>query len=319
MLANILTINMAQNDNKKQLIFDKYSSNLNFLNENNFINSDTDVYICPLCIEPHKTLNESNPLTLEDAPPKSLSGKANTLTCKKCNNQAGHKIDFHLAERLNEIENKKFTPNTSINVRTKIGTETFNGTLSVDKDGTMTMLHSNKNNHPEKLKTAIENLSKDHVVDFDFLKSRIVPEKLEYALLKAAFIILFEETGYALILDKTYDFIREQISKPEIRIYPENFWFNNTNNIKDGVYFNMTRGMESIIVAFNLKTDIINRGFLVMLPIPNTDFINVIKNFNKAIEEKSTVTLYPVEGEKNDYLGSIETLEKMYNWIEKTR
>lgn len=317
MLADILPNNMAKTDNKKQIIFDKYFENLKFLNENQFISSETNVYICPLCLEPHTALNESNPLTLEDAPPKSLGGKANTLTCKKCNNEAGHKIDVHLAERLNEIESKKFQPNTKINVRTKIGTETFNGTLSVDSGGVMTMFHSEKNNHPKKLKTAMENLSKDHIVDFDFLKSRIVPEKLEYALLKTAYMILFEKTGYALILDKTYDIVREQINKPETRIYPENFWFNNADNITDGVYFNMTKGMESIICVFNIKTEIIDRGFFVTLPLPNTNFEEVIENFNKAIDEKSTVKLYPTHGEKNDYISDKETLKKMYGWITK--
>ncbi|MDD4438113.1 MAG: HNH endonuclease [Tissierellia bacterium] len=41
---------------------------------------------------------------MEDAPPKSLGGKANTLTCKTCNSKCGHEIDFHLTERLLEID-----------------------------------------------------------------------------------------------------------------------------------------------------------------------------------------------------------------------
>lgn len=181
----------------------------------------------------------------------------------------------------------------------------------------MTMFHSEKNNHPEKLKNAMENLSKDNIVDFNFFKSRTVPEKLEYALLKSAYIILFEKTGYSLILDSTYDIIRNQIKNSDDRIYPENFWFNNANEIKNGVYFCKKNGIESIIVVFDLKTEIINRGFFVMLPLPNNNFIEVIKNFNKAIDEKSTITLYPTEGEKNDYLEGVETLKKMYTWIQK--
>lgn len=310
---------MAKSDLKKKNIFDKYVNNLDFLNENKFIATEKGVYFCPLCLEPHKTLNEENFLTLEDAPPKSLGGNANTLTCKKCNNEAGHKIDFHLAERLNEIESKKFRPNTSINVRTKIGNETFNGTLSVDKNAVMTMFHSEKNNHPEKLKNAMENLSKDNIVDFNFLKSRIIPEKLEYSLLKSAYMILFEKTGYSLIFDKTYDIIREQIRNPEKRVFPENFWFNNANNIKDGVYYCTTKGVESIVVVFNLKTNIIDRGFFVLLPLPNTDFKKVIQNFNESIEQKNIIKLYPTDGEKNDYLSDKKTLKKMYDWIEKIK
>lgn len=310
---------MARNDQKKQNIFDKYLRNLNLLNDSNFITSEVDVYVCPICLDSHKTISEENFLTLEDAPPKSLGGSANVLTCKKCNNEAGHKIDFHLAERLNEIESKKFRPNTEINVRTKIGEETFNGTLSVDKDRKMTMFHSDRNNHPEKLKKAMENLAKDAIVDFDFLKSRIIPEKLEYALLKSAYIILFQKTGYSLILHKTYDIVREQIRNPEHRIFPENFWFNNVNNIKDGVYYCKTAGLESIVVVFNIKTDIIDRGFFVLLPLPDSNFETVLTNFNQAIEQKYTVKLYPTDSENNDYLSDTKTLEKMYSWIQKRK
>lgn len=54
-----------------------------------------------MCVYMPSELEDSeNPLTLEDAPPKSLGGKAHVLTCKECNNKAGQKIDYHLTERM---------------------------------------------------------------------------------------------------------------------------------------------------------------------------------------------------------------------------
>ncbi len=96
----------TKGEDKRQRIFVKYKNNLNLLVNNAFIKNEIDVYICPMCLKVHQTINEKDPLTLEDAPPKSLGGTANTLTCKSCNNTAGHKIDFHLTERLNEIDSK---------------------------------------------------------------------------------------------------------------------------------------------------------------------------------------------------------------------
>src|SRR5690606_794099 len=101
---------MSKGVDRRQVIFNKFRDNLNLLIDNGFVTADKDVYLCPICLRPHIDLNSDDPLTLEDAPPKSLGGSANTLTCKTCNNTAGHEIDFHLTERLREIDSGKFIP-----------------------------------------------------------------------------------------------------------------------------------------------------------------------------------------------------------------
>src|SRR5687767_11490489 len=116
---------MSKGEDKRHIIFNKYKENLNFLVDNAFLNSDKDVYICPICLKKHFDLNSDDPLTLEDAPPKSLGGTANTLTCKSCNNTAGYKIDFHLTERLRELDSAKFIPGTETPVKITIKGETF--------------------------------------------------------------------------------------------------------------------------------------------------------------------------------------------------
>ncbi|WP_394368459.1 HNH endonuclease [Adhaeribacter radiodurans] len=74
-------------------------------------------YICPICLIKfsEEALSEKvkNNLTLEDAPPKSLGGSQIALTCKKCNNTCGHKVDFHLSVRLRELDERAFKPNTT--------------------------------------------------------------------------------------------------------------------------------------------------------------------------------------------------------------
>jgi hypothetical protein len=61
----------------------------------------------------HEYLNYNKPnhLTLEDIPPRSLGGKPIILTCKSCNNTIGHKIDYHLLDRMLEMDISKFLPN----------------------------------------------------------------------------------------------------------------------------------------------------------------------------------------------------------------
>lgn len=312
---------MTKGEDKRQRIFDKYKNNLNLLVNNAFIKEETDVYICPMCLRKHQTINEKDPLTLEDAPPKSLGGTANTLTCKSCNNTAGYKIDFHLTERLKEIDSKKFTPGTQTEVIVKIGSEVFRGKVIVEADGTLKMYHSKKNNHPEKLEEAMGDLKGGKIIDIEFIKSRVIPENLEYALLKTGYLMAFEKLGYSLILDPCFDIIRQQLQNPEARVYPEGFWFSpHYPPSMAGVYFITDLGLECLVTLFNLKTDSSQRMFGVLLSLPINPINQVIDNLNKKFENEGSeivLTLYPYE-QDDQYLTNIKEIEAMYKWINLT-
>src|SRR5882724_8834404 len=103
---------MSEGEIKREGIFKFYSDHLQLLAKENLADKiylEKRVYICPVCLSEFSSVNmDDNPLTLEDAPPKSLGGTANVLTCKRCNNTAGHKIDFHLTEKLRELDSQKF-------------------------------------------------------------------------------------------------------------------------------------------------------------------------------------------------------------------
>jgi len=114
---------MGKIEHRRQIIFDRYSKQLHNLVSYNLIDYELkyeQTYICPICLNQfsEKDLDTSleNFLTLEDAPPKSLGGKANTLTCKKCNNESGYKIDFHLTQKLHEVGVESFKPKTTSKV-----------------------------------------------------------------------------------------------------------------------------------------------------------------------------------------------------------
>ena len=196
---------MNQNEKRRAEIFKRFSQQWEILKQNNLLlgynQKYVGNYICPICLEHFspKDLNQElpNPLTLEDAPPKSLGGSANTLTCKKCNNTLGTQIDSHLHYRLNELDKKKFLPNTEAMVKVKMGDEVVQGTVRVDANGTMTMFHSNKNNHKEKLEEFIKRIdpnSENPFVTIEFPTGKVDLDKLQYALLKTAYLLVFEES-----------------------------------------------------------------------------------------------------------------------------
>lgn len=314
---------MSKGVDKRQVIFNKFKDNLNLLIDNGFVTADKDVYLCPICLRPHNDLNSDDPLTLEDAPPKSLGGSANTLTCKSCNNTAGYKIDFHLTERLREIDSGKFIPGTETEVKVKIDGQTVQGKITVAEDGIMKMFYSKKNNHPEKLEKAMERVKGGKIINMDFLKSRVIPENLEYALLKTGYLMMFERFGYSLLLDNCFDIIRQQLKNPDVRVYPEGFWFSPPYpKSMTGVYFICDKGLECFVAMFNLDTGKTERMFLAMLPLPLNPISEVIENLNKKFRTEGsqiTLTLYPLEQENLKYLYDVPNLKAMYDWIDKRK
>lgn len=313
---------MTKGDEKRQRIFEKYVSNRNLLIDNKIIEGDKDIYICPICMEPHDSIENENPLTLEDAPPKSLGGKSNVLTCKKCNNTAGHEIDFHLTERMRELDSAKFTPNTETKVKIKMDDEILNGTVNVDAEGKISIFYSKKNNHPVKLEEKMTGLKGGKIIDLNFLKTRVIPEKLEYALLKTAYILAFQKFGNSIIFDDCFNIVREQLQNPESRIYPEKFWFTPPYPKEmEGVYFVCDKGIESILVIFNLDTGSTIRKFGVFLPCPVNDISKVLEKLNEKFGNDSTLTLemYPWEQDNEKYLEDIEHIRAMKSWLEKRK
>ncbi|GHT52021.1 hypothetical protein AGMMS49982_11160 [Bacteroidia bacterium] len=317
------------NDKKRLSIFEKYATNLMFLKENGFINIEMKydkTYICPICgcQFSEKSLDQTseNSLTLEDAPPKSLGGSANVLTCKQCNNTCGYKIDSHLVSRMKELDRVKFIPETENDIIVKIDGVTLRGKIKVEKDGTIKILHSIKNNHPLQLGEIMEKVKKDMVIDMNFLKRNVIPENLEYALLKTGYLLFLEKFGYSLILDNCYNLIREQLLNPEKRIYPMGFWFKPLfPREMNGVYFVCDKGLESILVLFTLNTGLSETMFGTFLPLPINPLKDVIQKIDAKIQKEKTfpLTLYPQEQKIADYLSDKGNLAAMYKWIEERR
>jgi len=309
---------------KSKTIFSFYTDHLRLLVEKGIIainNYEHPLYICPICQSRYTSVEDpDNPLTLEDAPPKSLGGKPVVLTCKNCNNTAGYKIDAHLVERLREIDDQKFLPGTDVAVTIKLGDETFRANINVDEKGIMSVLHSNKNNHPEKLKAAMEKLHKGERINADFLKSRVIPENLEYALLKTAYILAFQKYGYSLMLDPCFDIVREQLQHPEAAIYPSGFWFSpSKDQVRPGVFMVTDKGLESMMVIFSVHTGKTEHIFVVILPLPIRHVAEVISKINGLYEQthQFVFTLYPDVQKLDQFLTDLPNIKAMRDWIAK--
>ncbi|RNI23566.1 hypothetical protein [Rufibacter latericius] len=320
---------MSRNDNKRKLLFDRFSSHLNFLKSNGFL-PDLELqfpktYICPICLEhfPEQALEEKsrNRLTLEDAPPKSLGGSQIALTCKSCNNTCGHEVDFHLSDRLRELDASEFLPYTTQKVTMENEGKTVTGYVKVESNGEIKITHDKRYNNPQVLEDYIASLKDESfggIVNLIRKKSRVEKRVFGIALLKTAYILTFAKFGYTFILDSVYNKVREQLLNPSLNVYPEEFWTEQSTFLEqhEGVHFSIKKGLESVYPIFPLKTNSKIRRFGVALPFPTKPFEDIVDNI-MMIGEGDSMSFDPMDGA--DYLFNLEAINKAIAWIEKLK
>lgn len=313
---------MAKGEDKRKNIFDKYVNQLSLLHERKLLPKSftykKDTYVCPICLAEFSVVDlksdSENMLTLEDAPPKALGGHSNTLTCKKCNSVAGHSIDNHLNKRLIELDERAFLPNISTRARFTFDGVLVNGELQIDEKGNITVRHNEKFNDPRKLKKYIESTKKDNVIDLQFLPSTVDAHRLEVALLKTAYMLAFEKYGYALILDKSYEIVREQIKNPEKYIYPIGFWTKQSTFKKqhEGVHIIDSGEFSGFYSIFSLSTSSTNYIFGVYLPI--SDLITDVVILKLRAQEGGF--FLPLKSLKeNDYFEDCDNMERLFKQL----
>jgi len=285
---------MAKQDTKRIQIFDLYSANLHLLNDNGLITKQVlkyeKTYICPICLDQFSIddldIKKANYLTLEDVPPKSLGGKANLLTCKKCNNTAGHAIDNHLSARLKEMDNRKFLPGTELKVRFSQDNKVVQGEIKVEMDGTMKAFNSYKNNKRENLDNYIKGISPktgNPILNMEVIGPKIDFKRLQVGILKTAYLLAFEKFGYEVILDLSFDPVREQIKNPDKDIYPMQFWFVGPfTKSNEGVHIVTNDGLECFMAIFSL-TSRTTKTFGAILPLKTNPIIEVVAGFHASI------------------------------------
>lgn len=319
---------MSKGRYKRKKLFDVYSENLDFLIEHNKIKkpklNNEQKYICPICLDPFSEddleATSANRLTLEDAPPKSLKGSQIALTCASCNNGMGQDIDWHLKERLNELDFKD-----SIEGATQMGTSTLNGItvngqLQVHKNGTKKMYLPKKKNNPELFQQYLSSIEKDRSQSPNFTPkpSRVDPKKLQIALLKTAYILMFQKFGYAFLFDKEYDRIRTQLRNPEKNVYPLKCWFNGPfPEDRTGILFIVEKGLESIFVLFKLETKLSKRLFAVVLPLTTKPIEKIIEELERRFAKEGSFEMDMMIFDKDDYLRDIESIDLLLQWMRK--
>jgi hypothetical protein len=310
---------MAQQDSKRALLFTRYSSQLHRLAGLGYIPNDIELkynptYICPICKNPfsESDLDESstNRLTLEDAPPDSLGGRKIALTCKVCNNTCGYRIDSHLSLGMNELDNRSFLPGSEIQMSFKKDGKIVNGQLTVEENGIATARHLIKQNNPVVLNQYLSELNAGESLQVNFKKSKLDNRKLILALLKTGYIMTFAKFGYAFLLDKFYNPIREQLLNPEKNIYPLNFWTSKPFEAHhEGVHLVNNAGAQGFLSIFPLSTKLETRWYAVFIPATGTCLETAISNLNKT-----NGLALSLDSALGDFISDMEMVKDLERW-----
>jgi hypothetical protein len=320
---------MAEPNPKRLTLFKVYAENLALLKENGFLPNITPkydrTYICPICLthfSEEEALNTQaeNYLSFEDVPPVSLGGKANILTCRKCNNTCGNEIDLHLTNRMKEWDEHKFVPGVEAHVKVELKGKTVQAEIKVEENGTMTVVNRMRRNNPQNLNEYIKAISGEDkpTVNLKFIPKKVDPERLQVALLKIGYLMAFQKFGYAFILDPMYDSLRRQLLSPDERIYPPKFWAQGPfPDHSLGTPVITEKGLESIAAIFDLKTKE-SRRFMVLIPITTRPIDEVLDNFQSRFDAEGN-TVIEMTTIHDDNIRDIAAIKNFENWVAKIK
>lgn len=180
-----------------------------------------EFYKCPICCVDYdaRAIEKEAPsdyrLTLEHAPPDSIGGKIVALTCKKCNNELGSRLDSQIAAReqfFRFIDPKRSDPSPFPGQIALIEDPTRATNVQISgKIGSGINIRAGKNNKPSHLLGTQERLAKAHSSSSAFSGVLKVPtydqNRSNLGFLKNAFLCLFAKFGYTYALSEPARYI----------------------------------------------------------------------------------------------------------------
>lgn len=272
-------------------------------------------YACPICLDffPLDSLdqNSPNPLTFEDIPPKSLSGKPLLLTCKNCNNQSGSELDIHLKMDMELRAFFKGATDLKSTGKMRDG-KSFKILTRFDKDKRLfQFIYSNKNPYAQMQVDKFAENWQGSTFNFEFKG----PNKLKHkvALLRIAYLLAFKSFGYSYLYSEGGRLIRSQISDPLNEIITKPFLIT-SDLLKDrpGIHIvTSPKKLKCILVVFSLHLESVSREFGVLLPGPDKSHIESFMNYER--NSKAKLSFKPIP--KYDYLTDSIGYLKLWNTL----
>lgn len=268
-------------------------------------------YMCPLCMNIYTEQEAYKLLTEEDVPQNSLGGSRITLTCKECNSTCGHQIDIHLLNAIKSKDQSLFLPNTNRQVLVESGDQYLNASLEVSNIKDIKLIVDTKRNNPQVWKSFNSTILKPfEIVDVLDKPLKTIKRRVEAALIKNAYLLLFVKTGYIFLFDSHYDILRRQIKQPDVFHLPEGLWTVQDLALSDGIYLTQDNKYRGFFVIYTLKYRS-SYKVCVLIPTPNVSYLAATKELRK-FEAHKAIPLMKLPD--LNYLECEESMLKLKNW-----
>ena len=205
------TKNISRKQNSS--LFDIYASNLSF-----YVPKYKDNFACPICLTvfSREAIQEKK-VSLEHIVPSSIGGKLLTLTCKKCNNDAGTKLDAHFAKKVRGEDILAGKSEHPISGRIEIGDGEFGADIyfSESNNPNVKIIGVEDRSNPElqaKAQTAMDMGTPEINLKWNLGYRR---NRSSVAVLRMGYLLMFRHFGYGYILHNNLVQVRNQIREPE--------------------------------------------------------------------------------------------------------
>ena len=255
-------------------------------------------YACPICLTKFSIENDALPLglTREHVPPHSLGGTVKCYTCRKCNSDLGADADKQLLIGIKQ--NKETFLKTMVDqpIKIKEGDWTFQGQMSANDGGNYQMLHSKKNNHPNKLENFMGQISDGSQLSLQYVLQKFDNHLFNVGLLKSAYLKLFSVMGFEIVFNTAYDIVRAQLMTPQNKIYFQKTVLSNAFTADQaGVYKVDIENCRLICVVLNLTYMNFTHTFGVLLPDTDLDFINSLSFISTIHAYTPKDEIFPID------------------------
>ncbi|MHB8629956.1 MAG: HNH endonuclease [Aggregatilineales bacterium] len=269
-------------------LFDRYAKNWEVVKQlPNLGASPTppNSVFCPICFEVFDRSMLSH-LSLEHVPPKSLGGKVRTITCTRCNNQAGTNLESHLTNFVNFTGFLQGVPGSESEATYTINDSSVPLAATVRRRDAQNwqLIGDPKRTKPGEIGKAEESLKNPpENIHFTLKFAPYKPHRPEAALLRVAYLWTFSVFGYNFLLDRNLEIVRRQINSPDAMVLPAD-WVITADFPDELIGINMIiepEFLRSFLVVIDLVNELgakVRRGVALPAPItPGADLYNALK------------------------------------------
>lgn len=287
--------------NKKQQLFKEYARDLKNVSEGlqlKLIDVDANKkyplpyprYICPLCNKVFLEEDIDKKLTLEHVPPGTLGGQTRLLVCKDCNNTQGSVFEKHLIDKIrNDASNT-----LDIELQLKNGTSPYiKCKVRIERENNeVTFLVDKKNKAALYFNQQEANAINDNEEIAFNIEYQYPWRKVDLALLRIAYLRMFEVGGYGYYFSYSAQIIRQQLADSNNDLLPV-LRLDQSSGVPEGVYREKSKYYSGFLVAIMFRLPNYEKLYFVLLPGLDEEHIELYKSLKGKKELNFTLTKIP--------------------------